>query len=134
VRPLMFQVFQISTTAQAKRHALKLLFPFGSMIELFSQESSPAVLEGMSEVLLQPIKDASFTCFAYYIPLLEAKTVAGAKTAQLESWLTACTAYIRESFEDKGVLIVSRNPLGPLLETLGGRFETEERPVWYIPG
>ena len=133
IRPLMFQVLQITTTAQAKRSAIEMLFPFGSLLEILSEGSSETLFEKTAEVFLPPIKDPSFTCFPYYIPLLEAKTLAGAEQQQLEEWFRGLTLYVRESFEDNGILIASREPLTPIVEQLGGRFEEKPEPHWEFP-
>jgi len=133
VRPLMFQVLQISTTAAAKRLATELLFPFGSLMEIYSREPVEVLYEKMMQVLLPPIQDPSFTCFPFYVPLFEAKTIAGATNLQLEEWFHGFSVYIRQSFEDNGVLIAAREPIWPIFERMGVERVSTKDNEWLIP-
>jgi hypothetical protein len=131
LRPLMYQVFRITTSLPTKDHARNLMLVFGPVLEILTSDSE-AFLSKTKAVLVSPIKDPSYACYPFYVPLLEGKTLTAATGEQLEAWLSAATIYIRESFEDQGILIASREPLTRILKELGGEFE--ERPAaWRIP-
>ncbi len=133
VRPLMYNVFQISTTPAARRRAVEVLFRFGAMMEILTSLGPDSLFEGMTEELLPPIQDPSYTCFSYYVPLLEAKTVTAAPIEQMERWCRGISVYIRQSFEDRGVLILSRDPIGRVIEALGAVPEDSGKTSWLIP-
>jgi hypothetical protein len=133
IRPLMFNVFQISTSVAARRSAVATLFRFGSMLEVLSRGSAAWLFEQMTAVLKRPIVDPSYTCFSYYVPLLEAKSIQSATRKQLDEWCSGIDLYMRQSFEDKGVLILSRESIVPALTKLGGAPETGSRSEWSMP-
>ena len=118
---MMHKLFRITAPGKAQQ-ARDVMFGCGTVLQILTRGDSQAMLARTREVLLKPIEDTSFRSFRFYLPLLEGKTLATATALQLESWLGGATLYIRESVEDHGVLIVSSEPLGPILQTLG-RFE-----------
>ena len=73
LRPLMFQVFRITDSERAKEAARNVMLGFGPVIEILIQTDGDSFLDRCTSVLLPPIKDPSFTCFPFYIPLLEAQ-------------------------------------------------------------
>jgi hypothetical protein len=99
-----------------------------------TRDDGATFLERATSLLLPQLTDRTFTGYPFYVPLLEFGSLARATSDQLETWLCGASLYIRESFEDTGILIVSREPLAPLLEGLGGRLEAGTEPVWRIPG
>ncbi len=133
IRPLMYQVLRITRSSQAKVQAFQLLFRFGPLIRILTSDSTDTFLSKSAAAFLPAITDPSFTCFPYYIPLMEAKTLTSATPEQLRAWFCGASVYIRQSFEDKGILIASSEPLTPILKELGGRFEREPEPAWRIP-
>jgi hypothetical protein len=133
LRPMMYQVLRITTSQEARQQARDLMLKYGPALEIMTSDDSDTFLKKTTALLLPPIKDPSYTCFPFYVPLLEVKSLIGASPEQLEAWFCGASLYIRESFEDKGILIVSREPFGPILEKLGGRFEQKPEPHWEIP-
>jgi len=134
LRSLMHQVLWISGPREVKAEASAAMLPFGPLLEIMTPDGGATFLERATSLLLPPLTDRTFTCYPFYVPLLEFGSLARATSEQVETWLCGASLYIRESFEDTGILIVSREPLGPLLEGLGGRLEAGAEPVWRIPG
>jgi hypothetical protein len=132
LRPLMNIALRVSGPVGARHQARDVLIGRGTIIQMFSNLQSDALLSGARDLLLPPIQDPSFTSFPYYIPLLEAKSVSGSKLQQLDAWCCGAHTYLRESVEDQGILIVSRS-LNELLNRLGGALSEEETPEWRIP-
>jgi len=128
----MHQVFRITESEHAKQAACGILLGFGPIVEIMTPFDGDGFLQMCTSVFLPPIEDPAFTCFPFYIPLLERKTLTSATSEQLDAWLCGAKAYIRESFEDKGILIASREPLGPILEQMGGRMKLDPEPHWEI--
>jgi hypothetical protein len=123
---LMYQVFRVSTSVESRENARDVMLGLGCVLQILTADDTPALLRKAKETLLPPIKDRSFRAFPYYVPLLDRNSFLAAKSSEdLERWLCGISVYIRESFEDNGLLILSREPLEPILEGLGGRFESE---------
>jgi hypothetical protein len=132
-RRLMHQVLRITGSAQAKSDAIGAMLPFGPLLQIMTVDDGETFLQKATALLLPPIKDPSFNCYPFYVPLLDEKGLTSATEEQLEAWFCGASVYIRESFEDKGILIASRQPLKAIMVKLGGRFEPGETPAWYIP-
>ncbi len=116
---LMYQVFRVTTQAQAQ--ARDVMLGFGTVMEVLSAEPAESFLKRGMDVFLPGIEDPMFRVYPFYVPLLEAGTLRKAKTADLEKWFCGATIYLRESVEDGAVVIASRQPLGPILRQLGGK-------------
>jgi hypothetical protein len=128
LRPLANQVLQVTGDAAGARAEM---LDLGSVLEFLTADSANVLLERARKVLLPGIKDASYRAYSMYVPLLEGKTVAGSSAEQLGTWLCGAPVYIRESFEDEGVLIVTKVPLEQTLRTMGGQLESEHE--WRVP-
>ena len=120
LRPIMFQVFRVSEDQRQRIDARCIMLQFGPVMEILTpqEEGYP---ESSSPIFKEGIVDPSFTCFPYYAGLMEAKTIATATIDQLDRWFDGMTVYIRQSFEDKGILIASAENLGPVFESIGGQ-------------
>jgi len=116
----MFQVFRISTAQKARIDACSVMLRHGSILEILTSEGHDYLAKA-KPIFMQGIVDRSYTCYPYYVGLIEAKTMANAKLEDLHRWFQGMTVYVRESQEDKGVLIASAVPLGDIFQT-DGRF------------
>jgi hypothetical protein len=130
-RVLMYQLFHITSSPEASLSARFLML--GHVVQIMTSDDTDSLLRRAASVLLPSIKDASFNCYPFYIPLLGRKTLLNATEDQLEEWSCGAAVYIRDSMEDQGVLIVSRNDLTSILQEIGGMFEQEPEPMWRIP-
>ncbi|MEW6366068.1 MAG: hypothetical protein AB1714_15670 [Acidobacteriota bacterium] len=115
VRPMMNVVFRLMGPIPARENARDTMMGLGTIIEIMIQGSADEFLAAAHAVLYPPLKEPSLKSFPFYVPLLEAKSFANARAEQLATWLCGAKAYIRESVEDKGILIASDQPLEPLL-------------------
>jgi len=132
LRPLMYQVFRVGTSPASRERAREIMLGCGPVLQIMAVDCDRFFRE-TSALFLSRIKHRSYRSFPFYVPLLEKKTLETAKPDQLEAWFCSATVYIRQSFEDKAIVIASREPLTPILEELGGRFEKKPEPVWRIP-
>ena len=121
LRAIMFQVFRVSNPQPARNAARSTMLRHGSILEILTTES--AYLAKASPIFKDGIVDRSFTCFPFYVGLMEGKTIQNATMEQMHRWFQGMTMYIRQSAEDKGILIVSARPLEALFTELGGRAE-----------
>jgi len=132
-RPLMYQVFWVSGPSSAKESARNVMLDIGPVLQIMTVDDSDALLRRCTELFRPRITDLSLACYPFYVPLLERKTLAAADVAQLTEWLCGATIYIRQSIEDQGVLILSKEPLQPLLEELGAAIEDDKGSRWRVP-
>ncbi len=133
LRPLMHQVFRVTKSPQAKQEANDVLLAFGPILRVMIAGDGETYLQNTSALLLPPITDPSYTCFPFYVPLMDLNGLTSAGSEQLLSWFCGASLYIRESFEDQGILIASREQISPLLTELGGVYEEQPDPGWRIP-
>lgn len=111
LRPVMYRVFRVQTEdPAAQASAWKTLLGSGVLIRIAT--SKPGGFLPAATAFLQPkITDVSLESFPFYMPLLTEDALAHphpAFAAELNAWLPACEGYMRESEEDGGLLILSR--------------------------
>jgi hypothetical protein len=127
MRELLCEVFRISTSPQQRMGARDAMLTFGPVVEILMPESNKAFFANINSVYLDFIESRAHRCFPYYIPLLEGKTVESLSADQLNHWCPGVSVYLRESFQDRGVLIASPLPITDLLEELLGKVEARSR-------
>jgi hypothetical protein len=132
-RPLSYQVFRISGAQSARDEARDVMLGRGSIIEIVVEGPSQDFLKQSKEVLLPKITERAFRSYGLYVPLIDRKSIEASGEGKLANWLAGATAYVRESVEDQGILVISSQPIGPIMERMGGRFEEKPAPHWQIP-
>ena len=122
-------VVQLGATGEAMDTAWTTMFGLGATIITLVPDGPSAMLASIREPLREDITDESFQDFPFYFPLLSTKTALQASAEQLGNWLGPAELYIRESEEDRAVLVLSRRPvpiLQGVLERIG--FPTRRQP------
>jgi hypothetical protein len=99
-------------------------------MNILTRDDTKTLLEKSKAALFPPITDPSFRSFSYYLPLLDRNSLLAGNPQQLEGWFCGSSLYIRESFEDKGVLIAAREKLKPILDGLGDL--SQAGPDWRL--
>ena len=111
LRPVMYRVLRVQTEDRSAQ-ALAWQTLLGSGVLVRVATSKPNAFLSATTGFLQPkIEDASLESFPFYVPLLTATALARphpAFAAELDSWLPFAEGYMRESQEDGGLLILSR--------------------------
>ena len=130
---LMHQMFRVTTGAEARDKARDTMLGLGTIIQILTTDDGDAFLAKARQVLLPPIRDPAFTCFPYYIPIFDAASLQKASAPQLDEWSCGASAYVRETYHDRGIVRGSRGPLGPVLEKLGARLVRDPEPAWQLP-
>jgi hypothetical protein len=133
LKPLMYNVFRITSSGLAKNDAFSQMLEFGSVITILMKQSTETFLQNTDARFRPPIKDRTYACFPYYVPILEAKDLNEASVEQLHSWLCGANVYIRESFEDSGIIVVSDVPFEPILKRFNGAMKSTSDDKWRIP-
>ena len=89
----------------------------GVQFELFSAGSIEEIAKQGREVLLPMVKDRRFRKAALYLPLIDQRTLCHPDAAEkLDAWMCGIDVYVRESAEDRGILMLSKLPLDFLFE------------------
>jgi len=94
------------------------------LVEFFTTMETDALFEHTSDALLPGIQDPTYSSYPFFVPLIERKTLAMATPKMLDSWI-GDAIYLRFSFEDKGILIISPTPLEEAIAGCGGRVLNE---------
>lgn len=131
VRPLMNILLRVTTPLEAREQARNVMLGLGSILQFVTKSADETLLASARALLRPAITDPSFTSFAYYIPLLEGKSVVRANVSQLDAWSCGAIAYLRESPEDKGILIISK-VLQKALHSLGAVESKSGSNEWEI--
>lgn len=131
-RTLMHQVFRVTASQQDREAAQDTMLGLGTVLHLLIPDLWEEFRTRASECLLPPIKEESFRCFPFYVPLLERRSIVKAKADDLTAWLCGAPVYIRESAEDKGILMLFMEDPGPIFDRVGARPMDGQRNGWYF--
>lgn len=104
LRPLMHRIFRVDADPAATRSAWETMLGLG-IIRIASHDLD-AFYQRAMDCFLPRIEEPSFQSFPFYLPLLEARTLEKATSDDVLSWLDGVDAYMRESSEDGGLLMV----------------------------
>lgn len=108
LRPIMHRIFRIDPDPWATRSAWEAMLGRG-VIRIASHDLDAFYRQTM-DCSLPLIAELSFQSFPFYLPLLDARALAELSPADLLSWLGGTDAYLRESSEDGGLLLLLRIP------------------------
>ncbi len=130
VRPLMDIALRV--TAPAKQdEARDAMLGIGTVLQ-FIVPDREGFIKAARDLLLPPITDPSYTSFAFYVPLLQGASIRNATAGQLESWMCGARAFLRESPEDEGILLVARGPMDDIV-LQSGAIRTSSQDEWSVP-
>jgi hypothetical protein len=133
-RELMYQLLRVTTTADAREQAQSTMFGLGTGLQILLPMANDEFISRARSFCLAGIQDPVFTCYPFYLPLLDIASLSNRSSSELDLWSCGLTVYLRESLEDKGVIVASRQSLVPLFEKLGGRAQAAPDPGWVFPG
>ena len=126
------KVFRISAKGSARSAAFDAMFGAGSLSTTLIAEDSSAFLSRSKEALQTSSEDPFFRTFTFRTLLLDAASVGGASHESLGANLCGAKLYLRESPEDRGVIVVSPDSLTPVLEASGARPHADSIE-WILP-
>ena len=129
-RTLRNHVFRISGNLEIRQQARDSMLGWGSVIQILTPDNGDVVLQKATQLLLGRISDPSFTCFPFYLPLLEKKSLIKSAPEILEAWFCGALLYIRESQEDGGILIAGECDLKKILAGAGAEPADDRQTVW----
>lgn len=118
-RDVIYPTFRIGKGHAANEHARATMFGTGAVLEVLTPDSGPVLMQRGTDLLLPAIHEPALRGFSYYLPLLDAASIATVAYEQLQAWLCGGLAYLRESVQDGGLLVIAMEPIVPILEALG---------------
>ncbi len=129
-RPMMYQLFQITTGDGSIEDAINELGGIGPLLITRGPGPITEVLK-QGRALFHPlIQEMSLKHFAWYLPLFNLAVLQTANADMLREWACGLTFYLRENPEDRGVVIASPDPLGPIFGAMGAKQETQGAWTW----
>jgi hypothetical protein len=130
-RPMMYTVLYLSGSQAAREEAFGTMLGLGAVVRVLTGREGTFL--SIAKQTLQPtIQQRPFRSFPNFMPLFDRKSLTAATSDQLEKWFCGADLYIRESPEDKGIIVASNTPLAPIFQHLGGQFEHQPSPHWRI--
>jgi hypothetical protein len=121
LRPLMYHLFRLQRDAKAQESAWRLLLGSGVLLRV-ACAAPDAFVSGAMEFLHPRITETSLTGFPFYAPLLTAAGLSRPDVAfdgPMDLWLPGVEGYLRESEEDGGLLLVTRQSSSDFWQSLG---------------
>jgi hypothetical protein len=111
------RLLHLTAEEEKRKDAAGKMRGFAAQIECFSQDAIDTILSRGKELFLPTIKERQYKRANFYLPLLDRKSIGTARSAeQLDEWMCGVDVYLRESAEDKGILVLSKINLELLLD------------------
>lgn len=111
-----YHLAHVSAGPEAGAHAEAVLLGRGMILTLFTAQPLPEELRAGRNAFLPRISDSAYRAYPFYLPVLDAAALPGTPVDQLKEWLGGAELYLRESPEDRALLIVSSRPLRQILD------------------
>ncbi|HZU08617.1 MAG TPA: hypothetical protein VFA02_01840 [Pseudacidobacterium sp.] len=122
IRPMMYTVFHVSGGTEASEHALSTLAGSGTLIYALLASAPEEFHRNATERFLPEIREEALRGYPFYMPLLDIHSLQTglSNPDTFHSWMGTARVYVRESAEDRGILLISgiRNALRDFLESI----------------
>lgn len=106
LRPIMHRMLRVDSNPAATRSAWETMLGLG-VLRIASQD--PDRFYRQAEERSQArIVEPAFQSFPFYVPLLEVRGLTELPASEVHGWLEGIDAYVRESSEDGGLLLLLR--------------------------
>jgi hypothetical protein len=124
-----YRLMHVSGSGDAPAHASKTLLGQGIVQRLWTRDAWSATKQRGREAYLLRIAEASLRRAAFHIPIFELAAFTSDITAQqVDQWMCGALVYLRESEEDGGLLLLSRQELTPVFKKLELSFASLQNP------
>jgi hypothetical protein len=132
----MYSTYRVTGDASVKVEAMRTMMGTGSGLQILGTINSEYVLSNLNQVFLSAITDRVYRVFSLYVPLIELAALEEPVAPLTSECMAGIRLYIRESWEDKGILLISREPLAEVFQNFGctrlDRMHTQKE-TWRIP-
>jgi hypothetical protein len=106
--PLIRNVCHLEGEERARVHAAQTMCGTGGLVQVMHRVAIDQVLQAWSHNALLRIEEEALRAFPIYLPLLSGRALQKVSEEEMTAWLGPVDAYLRESMEDRGLLIVAR--------------------------
>jgi hypothetical protein len=113
-----YQIMQVTASKEACADAFRVMTGYGALIAVLTGLGTEPFRQACRQVIFPMLAPPVYTAFPMYLPLFDLQT-AGAPSADLERWSCGADLYVRELHHDKGVLLLSRQPLDQAFAAAG---------------
>jgi hypothetical protein len=129
--PSFFQILQVTSSKDAKGHAFRTMTGFGALIAVLTKSAPDQFKEACKQILYPTLPPPVYTAFPMYLPLFDIQSALASSTADLDRWSAGAEVYVRELHHDKGILLLSKEPLDRTLRVLGCELSSSQgAAVW----
>ena len=105
------RLLHLTTPDSTPHPASACMRGFGTLIQFFSSVSFERIAADARSLYLDRVTEARFQAEPFYLPLMDVRALQSANSAQqISDWLCGIDCYVRDSGEDRGVLIVLQDP------------------------
>jgi hypothetical protein len=126
-RPPISMVFRLKGESRQRANVLPLMGGRGALIQAWIQGDAEEFYKDCEQYFRTFITEPLHLAYPFFFPLLDSATLPSITAELADRLLSRVQCYIRESSEDRGVLILSRSSLEPVLKEL--YWEVEPRPL-----
>lgn len=119
VRPPIWQVIRVNPNPGDAGGVWEEMAGAGVMLEFSVSEPLKNYLRRTEQFFRGWIREAAIRCQPFFVPLLKASTPGSPLFAELSPCFDPVLAYLRESEEDDGLVVFTRQPLPERLSMLG---------------
>jgi hypothetical protein len=115
----MHSAIHLDTEEPGLLHACQTMTGTAGLIQVLHQAPVSQVITSWYNTFQPTIQEEGLAAYPLYLPILSATSLTGQKFEVLDEWMGKADIYIRESMEDKGILLLSRKSLDEALEKTG---------------
>ena len=126
--PLMYRVLRIAGDAAVAADVFNRMTGSGMAMGIVHGNSVDSLMKQYKDRYLPGITELTLRLFPFYVPLLDVKSVRDRRAAELTDWLRGARLYMRESPEDKGILVITDMHIEPILAKAGAKHN--DRTGW----
>lgn len=130
--PMTFHPLLHVTQAAGREHCWQTMAGLGTLTTLVTPAPFSGLAKAAEQTLLPLVKEPLFQAAPAHAPLLDAKCAADGGAEAVARWLCGARAMVRESVEDKGILVVSLDGLEPILKQLQARPDAYEKGLYHL--
>jgi hypothetical protein len=131
----IYSLFRVTTGTRACMDSMMTMAGTGTGIQIVSQIDTEKLLRNLKELFLNVIKERIFRIFPWYVPLLNMNSFEEPISRLTSQALAGIALYVRESPEDGGLLILSRESLEEVFMHAGCQpvDRTSGMKLWKLP-
>jgi hypothetical protein len=118
-RPPIAMIFRLNGTVPNRANVLEVMGGRGALAHVWLYGARDEFYKGTDRHFRAVVTDRLHLAFPFFFPLLDSGTLLAMPEELVSRLFLPMQCYIRESTEDKGLLIIADEDLRPVIESLG---------------